>query len=83
MNDAINICFQCKSEVGVVVMYGYSICESCKKKMGLFTDKKIEEYKKNDPSFKEDMIRRLGVVEKDYIKKKIKLLYILNKLKEE
>ena len=75
----IKQCFNCKNP-GILI-FEYIICDSCKKKLGLFTDKKLKEYIKKDPNFKKEINRRLDFIEKDYIKKKIKLLYIKERLK--
>jgi len=63
-------------------MYGYNICDSCKSKLGLFTDetirKHISAYKKSSKynSYEEEINDRLILLENDYIKKRIKLLHI-------
>jgi len=73
-------CFNCGKEGKN--MYGYSICDGCKSKLRLFTDKTIERYNsKNPQKFPEEIQRRLNSVEKDYIKKRIKLLHIQEQLK--
>ncbi len=69
-------CFQC-GENGTD-MYGYTICDSCKNKLRLFTDKTIKKYL--SPSFEEDIRNRLILLDKDYTKKRIKLLNILERL---
>ena len=77
-------CFQCGSAGSA--MFGYIICDVCKEKLGLFTDVTIkghiELYKKSAKkrSYEEEIRYRLDFVEKDYIKKKLKLLYILERL---
>lgn len=69
-------------------VYGYTICESCKAKLGLFTDetikKQIARYENSAKkrSYEEEIDYRLDFIEKDYIKKKIKLLHIQEKLKD-
>lgn len=55
--------------------HGYIICDSCKSKLRLFTDKKIKQYVaqydiEKDKSFKEEMQYRIDFIEKDYIKKR-------------
>ncbi len=59
-------------------MYGYTICDSCKSKLGLFRDETIKRYGKN---LGKEVERRLDLLERDYKKKRIKLLYIKERLK--
>ena len=78
-------CFNCNANGEE--FYGYYICESCKSNLKLFTDFKIMKYiaeynEDKERTFKEEMEYRLDFVEKDYIKKKIKLKYILDRIKE-
>lgn len=67
-------------------IFDYIICDSCKTKLGLFTDDTIKKhialYKKSDKmrSYKDEVRYRLNFIEKDYIKKRIKLLHILDRL---
>ena len=75
-------CFQC-GEPGEE-MYGFIICPLCKSKLGLFTDdtikKHIDIYSKNkEISYHEEIQKRLLFIENDFIKKKIKLLHILER----
>ena len=77
------LCFQC-GEKGTN-MYGYIICDSCKSKLRLFTDETIQKhislYKKTKiHSYEEEIHDRLVFLDKDYIKKRIKLLYIQERL---
>jgi len=73
-------CFQCGNKGAN--MYGYTICDSCKSKLKLFTDETIRKhialYRKptKDRSYEEEIRFRLDFVEKDYIRKRIKLLHI-------
>ena len=88
------ICYKCneKNPAELQDMFGYTICSSCRSKMGLYQDKTLKKYvksfeeaKKLDPghlSFEEEMLRRLEIVEKDYISKKIKLQYILDRIRQ-
>ena len=77
-------CFQCGKEG--TNMYDYTICDSCKSKIGLFTDatikKHISLYQKSskDHSYEKEIHDRLIFIEKDYIKKRIKLLHIQERL---
>lgn len=79
-------CFQC-GKAGTD-LYGFTICGSCKSKLGLFTDdtikKHISIYKKSSKnhSYEEEIQDRLIFIEKDYVKKRIKLLHIQERLTE-
>lgn len=73
----------------IEIMYEYPICSNCIKKFRLHTDHSLNKYildmdaqKKENPSnltFREEMERRLELVEKEYIKKKVKIKYILDR----
>jgi len=77
-------CFQCGNKGSDI--YGYIMCDSCKAKLGLFSDetikKHIAQYEKptSKRSYKEEIDYRLDFIEKDYIKKRIKLLDIKKRL---
>jgi hypothetical protein len=78
-------CFQC-GDPTTNDMFGYAICDSCKSALGLFTDETIKKHiaKYETPtskrSYKEEIDYRLDFIEKDFIKKKIKLLEIKARL---
>lgn len=69
-------------------LYGYIICESCESKLGLFADetikKHIKKYKNSalERSYEDEILYRLDFIEKDYIKKRIKLLHIQARLQK-
>jgi hypothetical protein len=81
-----NSCFECGDKA--TDMFGYMICDSCKSKLGLFTDETIKKHislyetTKKKRSYKEEINYRIDFIEKDYIKKKIKLLYIKDRLEK-
>lgn len=85
-------CYQCGTDQNLTKLFDYVICNDCQNKLRLFADETIMRYvqehneaKKQDakhPTFEEEMIRRLGVLEKETISKQIKLLYILDRIKE-
>ena len=78
----MNKCFSCGTKEDLMGMYGYRICGSCKKKLRLFDDKTILRYLKENKGFEEEMRSRIDLLSKDYKKKKIKLLYILERIKK-
>jgi hypothetical protein len=82
MSNTDRSCFNCDKKGGDFL--GYVICEQCKSKLRLFTESTIKEYLEKDPiGFPKEITRRLELLDKDYIKKKIKLLHIkstINKL---
>ena len=92
MENKSNQCFKCDGtyDSEIIILYGYNVCEQCKSKMGLHQDKTLRKYvadfqkareiDANEPSFEDEMKRRLNVIEKDYISKKIKLLHVLDRL---
>jgi hypothetical protein len=81
--NTIKSCFACGAEAEE--MYGYLICEKCKSKLGLFTDDTIkrntqEFMDSSRHSYLDEINRRLDIMDKDYIKKRIKLLHIKDRL---
>jgi hypothetical protein len=80
-----NICVVC-GENGKEYL-GYIICNKCLSKLKLLSDEKIKKYLavnklKNGRSFEEEIKFRLILIEKDYIKKKIKLLHVMERIRE-
>jgi hypothetical protein len=75
-------CFNC-GKTTTENMHGYPICDSCKTKLKLFSDNTIKKhYLKNPEKFSKEIDRRLDFIEKDHIKKKIKLLNVKEQLKK-
>lgn len=75
MSKTDKICFNCDDEGSE--FFDYIICEKCKSKLKLFTETTIKSYLEKDPiSFPKEINSRLELLDKDYIKKKIKLLHI-------
>ncbi len=73
-------CFNCGKDGKD--MYGYTICDSCKSKLRLFKDATIKKYNSRDSDkFSKEIQRRLDFIDKDYIKKRIKLLHVQEQLK--
>ncbi len=80
----IDSCILCGEEG--TDLYGYTICDSCKKKLKLSKDETIKKHialydLKKDHSYQDEIKNRLVLIENDYIKKKIKLLHIQERLK--
>ena len=74
-------CFNCGKET-TNNLYNYPICDFCKSKLKLFSDETIKKhYLKNPEKFSKEIQRRLGFIDKDYIKKRIKLLHVQEQLK--
>jgi len=68
-------------------MYGHIICDSCKSRLGLFTEETIRKHirlyeSEKNHSYEDEIRDRLIILEKDYIKKRIKLLHIQEQLKD-
>ena len=78
-------CFNCESNADAQ-LYGIPICNSCESDLRLFTDDTIirqkREYKGSDnyASYQDEISGRLILLERDYLKKRIKLLHILERL---
>ena len=75
-----NKCFNCDN-IGTE-LFGFTICNSCKKGLRLFTDKTIKKHieKYSKSGYEKDVKDKLALLENVYIKQKIKLLDILDKL---
>jgi len=92
--DMAKRCFQCSytNPKEISNLYGYDVCHSCKLKMGLLKDntlrKHISSYEKvretvpENPTYKEEVDYRLSFMEENYIRQRIKLLHIQERLKE-
>jgi hypothetical protein len=80
-------CSLCDSTTGIEKLYGYNICGLCKSKIRLFSKDSVKRFKTNykkkpgRPTIEDDIKYRLDYIEKDFIKKKIKLMDMLDKLK--
>ena len=77
-------CFNCGMKG--TDMYSYTICEPCKTRLGLFTDETIKKHvsyfnSSKKHSYEDEVHHRLIVLDKAYIKKRIKLLHIQERLK--
>ncbi len=79
-------CFDC-GEKGAD-LYGHIVCDECKSSLGLFKDETIKKHiakyagSPSKPSYEEEIQERLEFLGKDYIKKRIKLLHVLDRLKQ-
>ncbi len=78
----VNQCFNCKKEGNE--LYRFIVCDSCKKELRLFTPKTINKHieKFSKEGYELGVKEKLDALEMEYIKKKIKLLDILDKLKK-
>ncbi len=78
-------CFQC-GQPGTE-LFGYPICDACKARLGLFSDATIQNHiaRHQQPgrerSYEQEIQYRQAFMEKDYIKKRIKLLYIQERVR--
>ncbi len=84
-------CALCAGTEGCSNLHGYLVCEPCKSKLGLLKDETIQRHvasfdkarKKSSkkPAYEEEIRNRLGFLEKDYVRKRIKLLHVVERLK--
>ncbi len=86
-------CYRCEEtkETSLENLYGYTVCNNCKSKLGLFQDATITRHIKSfaaahqldasHPSYKQDVQEKLALLEQQYISKKIKLLHIQERIK--
>ena len=71
-------------------LHGFSVCKGCESVLGLLKDETIKRHietydkaKKKSPNkatFEQEIRNRLEFLYKDYVKKKIKLLHIIERL---
>ena len=83
MNE--NVCSQCEATGKLENLYGFYFCARCESKLGLYTDKTILKNAQkfaaaNPTSCEEEVVRRLQRMERDFVKTKVKLLHILERL---
>ena len=84
-------CFNCKNPKELTSLYGYDVCHGCESTLGLLKDatirKHISSYAKmqesvpENPSYQQEVDYRVNFMEQNYIKKRIKLLHIQERLK--
>lgn len=78
-------CFNCGAET-TNQRYEITICAACEQDLRLFTDETIArqkaEYQPSEKyaAYDDEIAGRLVFLEKDYLKKKIKLLHVLERL---
>ena len=78
-------CLNCGAET-TNQRYQIAICPACEQDLRLFTDETIArqkaEYKPSEEyaTYNDEIADRLVFLEKDYLKKKIKLLHVLERL---
>ena len=87
-------CYKCgEHENGrLEELYGHSICKYCIKVLALFKDETIrrhldnfnpQNYKRfNSKTYKQEIENRLKFIEEDYINKRIKLMHVLDRLRQ-
>lgn len=79
-------CFQC-GERGSKFL-GYAVCDACKSKLGLYSDetinKHLERYRTsgNNYDYEDEVNERLELLEIDYIRKRLKLLHIQQRIQQ-
>jgi len=76
----ISQCFNCNKKGKE--FYGFTICKACRKALRLFSDNTLEKhiFKFTKPVYQKEINERLSILEKNFIKKKIKLLDIQKRL---
>ena len=80
-------CCQCEAHDQIANLYGYYFCDRCQSKLGLHSDKTILKnaalYDQSKPiSYEDEVVNRLQFMEQDFVKRKVKLLHILERLSE-
>ena len=82
-----NTCCQCQSNSRLTNLYGFNFCQLCEAKLKLHSDKTILKNSQLPDeseflSYEEELVERLAKLERDYIKAKVKLTHILERLSE-
>lgn len=86
MEQQSKTCILCEQEAPLALLFGYQVCASCKSEIRLFQDATIERHRKArasdplKPTYEEEVRSRLVFIEKEYIRKRIKLMHILDRL---
>lgn len=64
-------------------LHGYNVCQECKKSLRLFDQKTVSKYISElwRAEYKAEVEKRIEKLDQDYLKKRIKLLDIQNKIK--
>ena len=80
-------CSQCGAQSKLSNLYGFVFCVRCESKLGLHSDKTIlknaDGYATSKPvSYEEEVVERLQKMDRDFIKAKVKLMHILERLGE-
>lgn len=73
-------CDLCGTKSDLEDLYDYTICNSCKSDLRLFADKSIKRFMTKNKDLEKEMKGRLEFLDKDYIKKRIKLLHVLERM---
>jgi DNA-directed RNA polymerase subunit RPC12/RpoP len=81
MTNKSKLCVICKKNTTNTFLYDYPICSACESQIALMADETIKKHFSHNPSFENEAKFKLDYLEKDYIRKKIKLLHILDRLK--
>lgn len=70
-------CFNCSQKTDNT-LYGFYVCKPCEEKIGLMSKETIQQHVDKNKDFKKEAQAKLAVLEKDYARKKIKLLHIIH-----
>ena len=62
--------------------YGFPICSECKSQIGLMSEATFQKHYQHRAAFEKEAREKLHILEKDYVRKKIKLMDILNRLEK-
>jgi hypothetical protein len=80
MSRLSKACFDCgRFTEGVV--FDFPVCPPCEAKLRLMTVSTVERHRFGKVDFEAEVQTKLGGLEQDYVRKKIKLLHILDVLR--
>ncbi len=79
MTNKQQICVLCGESTNNELS-GFLICSKCKSTVGLMSEETFQKHCLDRSAFKKEAQEKLEILEKDYARKKIKLLDILKRL---
>ena len=79
------VCCQCEARGQMANLYGYYFCVRCQSKLALHSDttilKNAKSYDQSKPiPYEDEVVHRLQVMEMEFVKNRVKLLHILERL---
>lgn len=74
-------CYNCGKATNNT-LFGIAVCLECGSKLKLMTEETVKKHCEDNSSFEKEALTKLAYLEKDYSRKKIELLHILEHIKK-